>query len=79
MKKISLVLAGALLGSVFAAAPAYADDRTCRGVIRAVSVDGDIKVPKGKKCTLVGTKVDGNVKVGKGATVKRFRGRGPHR
>src|SRR5690606_19332886 len=71
VKKISLaVLAGALLGSVFAAAPAYADDdRTCRGVIRAVSVDGDVKVPRGQKCTLIGTRVDGNVKVGKGATL----------
>ena len=46
-----------------AAAPAQADDRRCTGTIRMVAVDGDVNVPRGASCTLIGTRVDGNVKV----------------
>ena len=45
------------------AAPAHADDRRCAGTIRAVTIDGDVVVPRGATCTLIGTRVDGNVKV----------------
>ena len=44
-------------------APAQADDRRCAGTIGAVSIDGDVVVPQGATCNLIGTRVDGNVKV----------------
>lgn len=43
--------------------PAHAEERRCTGVIRAVAIDGDVVVPQGATCTLVGTRVDGSVKV----------------
>lgn len=45
---------------------AHADDRVCRGKIGNVSIDDDIVVPRGAKCTLTRTRVDGNVTVRKG-------------
>ncbi|MGP3961248.1 hypothetical protein ACTWPT_35135 [Nonomuraea sp. 3N208] len=72
MNKIQLVLAGAALGTVFGglvvATPALADERTCRGTIRAVALEG-VYVPKGATCTLVGTRIDGDIKVGRNATL----------
>lgn len=63
----SLPLAASLL---LAAAPAHADDDvTCRGTIGARSIDGDVVVPKGAKCTLKGTRIDGDIKVGRNATL----------
>ena len=72
--KRSTALATALapavvVASLLAASPAQADDRTCRGTIGAVAVDGDVIVPQGATCTLVGTRVDGNVEVRSGATL----------
>ncbi|MFD1718074.1 hypothetical protein [Georgenia deserti] len=55
--------------AVTVSAPAYADDRRCTGTIRTASIDGDIYVPRGATCTLVGTRVDGNVKVYANATL----------
>ncbi|WP_183094646.1 hypothetical protein [Nocardioides stalactiti] len=49
--------------------PAHADERRCTGTIRAVAIDGDVVVPQGATCTLVGTRVDGNVKVNRNATL----------
>ncbi|KAA1427578.1 hypothetical protein [Nocardioides antri] len=49
--------------------PAHADDRRCTGTIRAVQIDGDVVVPQGATCTLVGTRVDGSVKVYGNATL----------
>ncbi len=43
--------------------PAHADERRCAGTIRAVHIDGDVVVPGGATCTLIGTSVDGSVKV----------------
>ena len=65
----TLVTAAALALTLplLAAAPAHADDRRCSGTIRAVSIDGDVIVPQGKTCRLVGTRVDGNVKVKRNA------------
>jgi hypothetical protein len=49
--------------------PAHAEERRCTGTIRAVSIDGDVVVPQGATCTLVGTRVDGSVKVYRNATL----------
>jgi hypothetical protein len=62
--KGSLVAAtAAMVASVFAAPTALADDRRCTGTIGAASIDGNVIVPAGATCTLVGTRVDGNVLV----------------
>jgi DUF4097 and DUF4098 domain-containing protein YvlB len=72
MNTMKLILAGAALGTVLGGlvvtTPALADERTCRGTIRATSVEG-VYVPKGARCTLVGTRVDGDVKVAANATL----------
>ncbi|WP_049566823.1 hypothetical protein [Nonomuraea sp. SBT364] len=72
MRNIKLVLTGAALGTVLGgfvvAGPALADERTCRGTIGAVSVDG-VYVPKGATCKLSGTRVEGDVKVAGNATL----------
>ena len=41
--------------------PAYADDRRCAGTIGARTIDGNVIVPEGRTCRLVGTGVDDNV------------------
>ncbi|HEX2174403.1 MAG TPA: hypothetical protein VHG70_00710 [Nocardioidaceae bacterium] len=56
----SAVAAGLILAF---SAPAQADDRRCTGTIRTVQIDGDVNVPAGARCTLIGTRIDGNVKV----------------
>ena len=56
-----LALAAGLTAGL--SAPAHADDRRCTGTIRGASVDGDVVVPRGASCVLVGTRVDGSVKV----------------
>lgn len=64
MKRILLSLPVAVMAaSLLSAAPAHADDRTCRGTIGAVSIDGSVIVPQGATCALLGTRVDGNVLV----------------
>lgn len=72
MNKIKLVLTGAVAGVVLGgpvlATPAFADERACRGTIRAVTLD-NVRVPKGARCSLVGTRVKGNVKVERNATL----------
>ncbi|GAA2863958.1 hypothetical protein GCM10010517_23100 [Streptosporangium fragile] len=72
MNRIKKALAGAALGAVsgglVVATPAFADERSCRGIIRAVTLD-DVRVPKGASCTLVGTRVKGNIRVERNATL----------
>jgi len=63
---LPIVAASLVLG----AAPAQADDTTCRGTIGANSLDGNVIVPEGALCKLIGTRVDGNVHVESGATLK---------
>ena len=63
---LPLMIACVALG----AAPAHADDTTCHGTIGAVSLDGNVIVPEGALCTLIGTRVDGNVHVQSGAALK---------
>ncbi|MDZ5619911.1 hypothetical protein [Nocardioides bizhenqiangii] len=55
--------------TVALSSPAHAEERRCTGTIRAVSIDGDVVVPQGATCKLVGTKVDGSVKVYRNATL----------
>jgi hypothetical protein len=62
----------AIVAPLAVAAPAHADDRRCRGTIRAVHVDGNVIVPRGATCTLRGTRVDDNVFVRRGAVLEAF-------
>ncbi len=63
--------AGALAVAMLSltAAPAHAEERTCRGTIGAVTGD-NLRVPQGATCTLDGTKVKGTVKVERRATLR---------
>ncbi|PVG80887.1 hypothetical protein DDE18_21125 [Nocardioides gansuensis] len=65
---VALPLVAVSLG--LGAAPAHADDTTCHGTIGAVSLDGNVIVPEGALCRLIGTRVDGNVQVKSGAVLK---------
>lgn len=66
-----LVGAGAVLLATLVGptAPALAEERTCRGTIRATTVD-NLRVPQGATCTLEGTRVKGTVKVETRARLK---------
>jgi hypothetical protein len=46
---------------------ARAEPGHCSGRIEAVSIDGDVRVPDGATCELVGTRVEGNVSIGHSA------------
>ncbi|MGZ8622965.1 MAG: hypothetical protein ACXWYQ_02265, partial [Actinomycetota bacterium] len=61
MKRSLIILIALIAGSSYAVAPARADDRTCRGTIGPVHIDGNVIVPSGATCTLSGTRIDGNV------------------
>lgn len=63
------LLAGSLLA---VAAPAHADDRSCRGSIGAESIDDNLVVPKGATCVLTGTRIEGNVEVKKGGVLRAY-------
>jgi len=67
MRKLMLyaVAATMLLGLVSLGPSASADDRVCRGTIGKRTVD-NVKVPKGARCTLKGTRVEGNIIVNRG-------------
>ena len=58
----SLLLCTALL-----TASAHANETDCSGSMGAVSIDGDLRVPSGRTCTLNGTRIDGNVKIARAA------------
>jgi len=73
MRKAGLALKGGLLGLVLLAAAiapaaALAEERACRGTLRAVTVD-NLRVPQGANCELIGTYAKGTVKVERGATL----------
>ena len=51
------------------AAPAQAEERTCRGALGAITID-NLRVPQDATCTLTRTYVKGTVKVERGATLK---------
>ena len=68
MKFQLLRLAGAValgwsLIALSTPAAAFAEERTCRGMIGARTVD-NLRVPQGATCTLNGTYVKGTIKVG---------------
>jgi hypothetical protein len=66
---LSYVAAAAMgLGGV----PAGAEETTCRGRLRSVSVD-NLRVPEGVRCRLHGTRVAGTVSVERDATLKTAR------
>jgi hypothetical protein len=68
--KLAFTAVAALLAAAaYMVAPAFAEERKCRGTINAVTVD-NLRVPQGATCTLNRTKVKGTVKVGRGATLK---------
>ena len=46
---------------------ARAEPGHCSGRIDDVSVSGDVTVPDGETCELVGTRVEGNISIGQGA------------
>jgi hypothetical protein len=68
MRRIGLI--GAIVASIMvvAAAPAFAEERVCRGAIGARTVD-NLRVPQGATCTLNGTFVKGTIKVQRAATL----------
>jgi hypothetical protein len=65
---LCLVLPALLGAAILTAAPARAEERTCRGSIGATTID-NLRVPSGATCRLTGTKVKGTVKVERGATL----------
>jgi hypothetical protein len=67
-----LTVLASLAAAALTAAPALAEERTCRGTIGATTVD-NLRVPQGATCTLNGTRVKGTVKVEPGATLKASR------
>jgi len=66
---LASLTAGLLTVSAFAAAPAQAGERTCRGTIGSTTVD-DLLVPQGATCTLDGTTVKGTITVKGDATLR---------
>jgi hypothetical protein len=69
-RKLGLALAlVSVAAAAFTVAPAFAEERTCRGKLGAVTVD-NLRVPQGATCRLNGTKLKGTLQVGRGATLK---------
>jgi hypothetical protein len=48
-----------------------AEERSCRGTLRAITVD-NLRVPQGASCELRGTYVKGTIKVERGAVLRAF-------
>jgi hypothetical protein len=65
---LCLVLPSVLVVAVVTAAPARAEERTCRGTLGVTTVD-NLRVPSGATCTLTRTRVKGTVKVERAATL----------
>jgi hypothetical protein len=68
MRRIGLI--GAIVATllVVPGAPAFAEERVCRGTIGARTVD-NLRVPQGATCRLNGTFVKGTIKVQRAATL----------
>src|SRR5688572_29910282 len=69
LRRPCLVAAAALPLLALAATPASAEERVCRGTIRATTVD-NLRVPEYASCVLLGTRVKGTIKVEFGATLR---------
>jgi hypothetical protein len=68
-RRIALLVATLALAVLAFAGPAYAEERTCRGSLGAITVD-NLRVPQGATCTLNGTYVKGTIKVEADATLR---------
>src|ERR671919_2086210 len=71
MRRIGLIAAIVASIVVVPGAPAFAEERVCRGTIGARTVD-NLRVPQGATCTLNGTYVKGTIKVQRAATLKAY-------
>src|SRR5687768_5086850 len=58
--------------AAFTVGPAFAEERSCRGTLGAVTVD-NLRVPQGATCRLNGTRVKGTLQVQRGATLNALR------
>jgi hypothetical protein len=65
-------LAVGLAAAASAATPAFAEERSCRGVMGAIKVD-DLRVPDGASCRLNGTRIEGSLRVERRATLNASR------
>ena len=71
MRRLIMLVVGSML-ALMAVLPgqnvAYAEERTCRGSLGAITVD-NLRVPQGATCTLTGTYAKGTIKVEANATL----------
>jgi hypothetical protein len=58
--------------AAFTVGPAFAEERSCRSALGAVTVD-NLRVPQGATCRLNGTRIKGTLQVQRGATLKALR------
>jgi len=72
MHRLTLTAVCASGALAIVAAPAAADERTCRGTLGAITVD-NLRVPQGATCTLNGTRLKGQLVVERGATLNATR------
>jgi hypothetical protein len=71
--KLGFTLTIVLLAAfAFTVSPAFAEERSCRGALGAVTVD-NLRVPQGATCKLNGTRVKGTLQVQRGATLRASR------
>src|SRR5687768_6303995 len=63
------VLAVAVAALTMVPESAIAEERVCRGTIRAITLD-NVRVPQGATCNLLGTRVKGTIKVEARATLR---------
>jgi len=68
LRVASLTALVAATAALAAAPSAFAEERSCRGTLGAITVD-NLRVPQGATCTLNGTRVKGTVKVERAATL----------
>jgi hypothetical protein len=74
MKKFVVTTIASVLALTFmlsAGQVAFAEERTCKTTLGAITVD-NLRVPQGKTCTLNGTRVKGTIKVETNATLYAY-------
>ncbi len=71
MRHFTTVIMAAMLAmaTLLPGQVAFAEERTCRGTLGAITVD-NLRVPQGGSCTLNGTIVKGTIKVEANATLR---------
>jgi hypothetical protein len=72
MKRILGITVAAAAMMMGVPAVAHAEEKVCRGTIRARTLD-NVKVPQGASCTLKGTRVKGTIKVNRNARLEAIR------